>query len=99
MKLRVLDGAENEIAEAVDYYEAQSRGLGLRVTAEIRDALHKILTYPDAQARYDANHRRRNLVKFPYGLFFRIGSNEVILAGFFHQRSDPTKWTEALRSR
>ncbi len=59
MRLPIADAVEAEIAEAFDYYQSQSLGLGLRMAAEVRAAIHKILAYPDAQTRLDAKHRRR----------------------------------------
>jgi plasmid stabilization system protein ParE len=99
MTLRVLDAAEREVSEAYDYYESQSQGLGGRMTAEIRDALAGILSFPEAHPIFDAAHRKRNLKKFPYGIIFRIDGVEVVLVAYFHLRSDPTKWRELLESR
>jgi len=66
MTLRVLDAAEREVADAFDYYESQSQGLGRRLAGEIRDALARILDFPEAHPIFDPAHRKRNLKKFPY---------------------------------
>ena len=99
MNLRVLDAAEREVADAFDYYESQSEGLGRRMTGEIRDALNGILAFPEAHPSLDRLHRKRNLKKFPYGIIFRVEGEEVVFVGCFHLRSDPAKWRELLKSR
>ena len=99
MKLRVLDAAEWEVSAAFDYYESQSEGLGCRMTSEVREALAGILDYPEAHPIFDPAHRKRNLKKFPYGIFFRTDGEEVVFVAFFHLRSDPAKWWELLKVR
>lgn len=99
MKLRVLDAAEREVADAFDYYESQSDGLGRRMTGEIRDALAGILDFPEAHPIFDSAHRKRNLKKFPYGIIFRIEGEEVVFVACFHLRSDPAKWRELLKTQ
>jgi plasmid stabilization system protein ParE len=99
MTLRVLDAAEREVADAFDYYESQSEGLGRRMTGEIREALAGILDFPEAHPIFDPVHRKRNLKKFPYGIIFRIEGEEVVFVACSHLRSDPAKWRELLKTR
>jgi toxin ParE1/3/4 len=99
MKLRILAAAEIEVELAYDYYELQWSGLGRRIIAEVRDALEGILTFPEAHPILDASHRRRNLKKFPYAVFYRIEHDENVFVAFFHQHSDPQKWENLLENR
>jgi hypothetical protein len=39
MNLRVLQEAEDELAEAIAYYEEREGGLGVRLKEEVRNAL------------------------------------------------------------
>ncbi|WP_035615732.1 type II toxin-antitoxin system RelE/ParE family toxin [Haloferula sp. BvORR071] len=99
MRLRVLESAEADVAKAFDYYEDQSRGLGFKMTRELGEALHRILDHPTANPPFDSSHRRRNLKKFPYGIFYRLHNDEVVFAAFFHNRSDPARWDKLLKKR
>jgi len=69
------------------------------MTRELGDALHRILDHPKANPPFDDSHRRRNLKKFPYGIFYRLDKDEVVFAAFLHDRSDPAKWNELLKKR
>lgn len=99
MKLRVLDAAEREVADAFDYYESQCEGLGSRMSLEIREVLARILDFPEAHPIFDPAHRKRNLKKFPYGIVFRIEGEQVVFVACFHLRSDPGKWRVLLKTR
>jgi toxin ParE1/3/4 len=99
VKLRVLDIAEAEVREAFDYYESQSSGLGRKLALEIQLALTAIVRHPEAQPHFQAKNRKRNLRRFPYGIFFRIEGEEVVFIAFFHLRSDPRTWFAALNER
>ena len=99
MKLRVLDAADFEVEAAFAYYESQRESLGFRITAEVREALDGILSFPAAHPIFDPVHRRRNLKKFPYAILFRIEGDEVVFVAFLHQQSDPAKWRDLLKER
>ena len=43
MNIRVLSCAEEEFAEAVDYYNEQSPGLGYEFAAEVKAALDEVV--------------------------------------------------------
>ena len=42
MKVRFLETAERELEDAVDYYELESDGLGLRFKSEVKSALVRV---------------------------------------------------------
>jgi hypothetical protein len=42
MKLEFLDPAQSEFDDAIDYYDAQSFGLGLEFEEEVKQALERI---------------------------------------------------------
>lgn len=68
MKLQVSSIAEAEIAEALDYYEGQSPGLGADLLGEHEAALKRITKQPEAWRRIGPNTRRCLLRRFPYGI-------------------------------
>jgi len=84
------DEARLEIEEAVAWYDEQEvSGLGDRLIAEIRSALHKARTMPQAYPLVDERNRRVLLSKFPYGLFFREEDERMLVVAFFHSKRDP----------
>lgn len=85
--------AQAEIAEAFEWYEQKSYGLGgdfLRVIAAAQEQLTRNPeTFPAARGRY-----RRILVRrFPYALHFELlGDHQVSVLACLHHRRNPARW-------
>ena len=92
MNYRVHHEADSEQTEAFDYLEQQSYGLGKRFNAEISYAIQRICEHPFACQELECGARRRNLVKFPYGIFYVIENKEIIIIAFAHWKRDPNYW-------
>ena len=65
MKLRILDEAAAEFADAVADYEAVEAGLGLRLKEEVRAVLAWIVENPESARERRCGYRRVNLRVFP----------------------------------
>ena len=48
MNVQFLEPAQAEFTEAVDYYNAQSEGLGLEFSNEVKAAILRIIEHPEA---------------------------------------------------
>ena len=99
MNVRFLKACLTEIEDALTWYGTQSPELPERVLKEIADAVEKLGPFPEAFHLAIPPYRRILLSKFPYSLFFRVESGEIILVAFFHQQSDPQKWRSLLKNR
>jgi toxin ParE1/3/4 len=99
MNTRFVDACLAEIEDAVRWYAGQSQELPERILAELQSAVEKLSPFPEAFRMVSAPYRRIRLSKFPYTLFFRVDPTEIVIVGFFHQHSDPTKWKELLKAR
>ena len=62
--------ADEELDEAVRYYEDCQPGLGLEFAEEIYATITRISEYPDACSRMSENTRRCLVNRFPYGIIF-----------------------------
>jgi toxin ParE1/3/4 len=60
--------AEQELLDAVSYYEEQESGLGLEYLGEVEHAVNFIMRYPEAGSKVRGSIRRLTLPKFPYSL-------------------------------
>jgi plasmid stabilization system protein ParE len=85
--------AQAEIAEAFDWYEQRSYGLGgdfLRVIAAAEEQLSR---NPEAFAPTRARFRRILLRRFPYALHFELrDGNQVSVLACLHHRRNPARW-------
>jgi plasmid stabilization system protein ParE len=96
MKLHILSCAEQEFAEAVDYYNGQCPGLGFEFAAEVRKCLERILQHPEAWPMFSARSRRCLADRFPYGLLYRVQGDCIVVGAIMHLRQHPRRWQERL---
>ena len=68
MNIEFLNTAEEEFEEAIDFYNAQSGGLGFEFSAEVKRTLGRIIQYPEAWVCISKRTRRCRTKKFPYGV-------------------------------
>jgi plasmid stabilization system protein ParE len=91
-RLVVTPGAEADLTAAYDWYEDQSTGLGAEflraVDAVFAAAQRAPATFPTVRGRT----RRALLRRFPYGVFFVDGGDEVVVLAVVHGRRHPRVW-------
>src|SRR5829696_3582757 len=85
--------AERELAEAIQYYEEQSPGQGLRFLDEVEHALIFIRRHPEAAPRVLESIRRFVLASFPYYLLYRpLKSGGLRILAVAHQKRRQGYW-------
>ena len=84
--------AEAELQEAENYYDAIDIALGNRFRAEFEASLERILQFPSAWQPLSKSIRRRRLVSFPYGVVYRVKSDEIRILGVMHLHRKPGYW-------
>jgi plasmid stabilization system protein ParE len=87
--------AEQELLDAVTYYEEQRVGLGLEYLEEVEHTVTFLTRYPEAGSKVRGSVRRLTLPKFSYSLLYRTSENDQIriLAVAHHKRS-PQYWLD-----
>ena len=92
MSLFVRPDAAADIEAAHSWYENQRVGLG----GEFLDAIVVVFgVLIESPRRYRVVHRdtrRVNLRRFPYGVFYRIIDDDVVVIACFHGSRDPRAW-------
>ena len=83
-----------EVAEAQAWYEAQAPGLGVRFRAELEAAVQRLAANPEGFPVVLRDVRRARLRRFPYGLFYRVRPDALVVLACFHARRDPRRWQE-----
>lgn len=84
--------AEGHIAGAFDWYEQQRPQLGSEFLLSVEAALHLIGTSPHLfQTRYK-NIRIALTARFPYGIFYFIEENRIVVIAVFHLSRNPKLW-------
>ena len=86
--------ALDEIESAYAWFELQAAGLGAEFLRRVKLAELNIsrepLLYPVARPPL----RRASLWQFPYGLFYLVEAQRVVVLACLHHRRDPKRWPE-----
>lgn len=92
-RVLVRPAAAADIEDAYQWYEAQRPGFGEEFLAALRSARDRVLEHPEA---FPVLHRetRRALIpqRFPYGLFYRIYGDTIVVVACMHAKRDPRRW-------
>jgi plasmid stabilization system protein ParE len=84
--------AEQDVVDAVDWYEHQAPGVGVRLLAEITAVIVRIASNPRQFPLAHKDARRALLRRFPYAVFFRVTKERVEVTACFHTSRDPRRW-------
>ncbi|MEP7011018.1 MAG: type II toxin-antitoxin system RelE/ParE family toxin [Acidobacteriota bacterium] len=84
--------ASTDVQKAYRWYEEQRPGLGEDFLTGLKQAEDLAAALPLACPRVHRNTRRALLRRFPYGLYFRLGDNELIVVACYHASRDPEGW-------
>ena len=96
MKVRFISAAQKELTAAVDFYEAAENGLGARFLDEVEATVQRIVSHPTAWVAMSRKIRRCRTHRFPFGLFYEIKSDEILILSVMDLRRDPRRWEEYL---
>jgi plasmid stabilization system protein ParE len=79
---------EDDIAEAADWYETQSSGLGWEFVRLVREAIAVLSARPLQFRRIHHEVRRAPVRRFPYGVLYRVRDQEIVVVACMHARRD-----------
>lgn len=96
MKARFTSSAEAELREAVGFYEAAEKGLGARFLDEVEGVIARVVAHPEAWAPISARTRRCRTHRFPFGLFYQIRTDEILIVSVMDLRRDSKGWEQYL---
>jgi plasmid stabilization system protein ParE len=94
MNISLLPDAQDELDEAVRWYEAQVPGLGERFLTEAVHAFGLIRRFPLAWHPLSANTRRCRLKRFPYAVIYAAEGKDIIVIALAHLHRKPGYWAE-----
>ena len=94
MSLRVVlrRKACAEFDSAIDWYERQQAGLGVKFANRVQAVFDRILATPEMHAEVYRDVRKALLRQFPYSVYYRIRSDRVVVLAVFHNKRNPDIW-------
>jgi toxin ParE1/3/4 len=90
--LIITTEAEQDIADAVAWYDRNLVGLGARFILSLEVALNHIRRASEAATEAYPGVRRVVVRRFPYGMFYRSDSNRIVVIAVYHSKRNPRGW-------
>jgi plasmid stabilization system protein ParE len=84
--------AEAELTDAARFYEQRVLALGSRFLDDVDQAIGVILNAPERWRIIEADVRRYLMPRFPYGIYYRVCSDQVRILAFKHHSRHPAYW-------
>ena len=80
------------MATVMEYYDRASPGLGLEFLSEVERTTGRIVLNPEAWTKVSAHCRRCRTRRFPYGVFYSIEGDLVVISAVMDLRRHPASW-------
>lgn len=90
--IKIRKYAEKQIAEAYQWYEKQRLGLGDDFLLCIDAVIMTIVKNPFLFQIRHKNIRCALIPRFPFGIFYFVDSEKIIVAAVLHLSRDPRLW-------
>jgi plasmid stabilization system protein ParE len=99
MEIRVLDVAQQELDETVEYYNNELPGLGDKFLLEVLSSLERIQQFPEAWHPFTQNSRRCQTRRFPYGIAYQILESEILIVALANLHPKPGYWLDRISNQ
>jgi plasmid stabilization system protein ParE len=96
MNVRVTEEAKADPSSAIRYYNRQRAGLGREFRTEVAATIDRIVSLPDSSRPLEDDVRRRRTERFPYGIFYRLLDDGIVILAIVHLSRDSGSWRSRL---
>lgn len=97
MKYSFHPDAKEEFFEAINYFEEYRKGLGFDFSKEVYSTIQRIIHFPNAWSKFSENTRRCLTNRFPYGVVYQIGEDDVIIIAVMQLNREPGYWKKRIK--
>jgi plasmid stabilization system protein ParE len=81
-----------DLAAGYDWYEGQRLGLGEEFLSAVEAVLQSIESYPRMFACVHGDVRRAIVSRFPFGVFYLVEPQRILVLRILHTSRDPNLW-------
>ncbi len=92
INLRLRPESEQDLADAAIWYEEQREGLGNQCLDEALSVFSVISETPLMFPTVHRNIRRALLHRFPFGVYYRVEIDEIVVVAVMHGSRNPRRW-------
>ena len=97
MQIRLLEIAQIELDDSIEYYNSESHGLGNELLVEVLHALERIKNFPKAWHPFTETTCRCQLRRFPYGIIYQILDAEILVIAVANLHRNPDYWKDRIK--
>ena len=98
MNVRFLSLTEQEIDEAVAWFDGQVEGKGTEFLDDLDRVIRRVKAYPFASTEIEPDIRRCLFTRFPYSLVYGIEEQTIVVIAVAHYRRIPGYWVDRVES-
>ena len=84
--------AKADLLDIFRWYQEQRQGLGHDFKLCVDEVISKIQRNPLTHKKIFQNVRRSITKRFPFGVFYLVEGEKIIILAVLHARRDPAKW-------
>ena len=84
--------ANEDLLEARAWYDNIRPGLGDRFARAVEATVEALAEHPLQFPVAYRSRRRAGVRRFPYGIFFEVQDNRIVVIACFHGRRNPRRW-------
>ena len=97
MNIRFLSLTEQEIDEAVAWFDEQVEGKGTDFLDALDRVIRLVKAYPFASPEIEPDIRRCLFARFPYSLIYGIEEQTIVVIAVAHHRRTPRYWVDRVK--
>jgi hypothetical protein len=97
MNVRFLTPAQQELDDAVAWYDQQAAGLGKEFLDELDRVIRRVVAYPFSTMEIKPGLRRGLLARFPYGLIYGQDGDVIVVVAVAHLHRQPRYWAARVK--
>lgn len=97
MEIKFLQIAQVELDDAIEFYNAESPGLGDLFLVETLNALERISQLPQAWQLFTTTTRRCLLRRFPYGIIYQATDEAILVVAVANLHRKPDYWKDRIK--
>ncbi len=92
LPVRIREEAEVDLSDAAIWYEQQRAGLGQEFLDRTLSVLESLPDHPTQYPIVYNNVRRALLGRFPFGIFYGVENEFILIYAVMHARRHPRRW-------
>ena len=96
MKFILLQAAQEELDQAMAWYDEQRPGLGSELAVEVRQSIGRAMASPEMYPLVSKSMRRCSVHRFPYSVIYGTEPDLLIVAAIMHTHRKPDYWVDRL---